>query len=96
MAETAGSNPSGPEASWRNSVQEESATDLENLLGTGISAAQEQLPARLAALAADRVEVGLGDLVDLILRLTGADHSRRCRAQQIGDTMRAPVDDGDA
>lgn len=30
-------------ASWRDSVPEASATDLENLLGTGIGAAQEQL-----------------------------------------------------
>ncbi|WP_240719885.1 hypothetical protein [Pseudarthrobacter sp. NamB4] len=30
-------------ASWRDSVPESTATDLENLLGTGISAAQEQL-----------------------------------------------------
>jgi hypothetical protein len=29
--------------SWRDSVPEASATDLENLLGTGIGAAQEQL-----------------------------------------------------
>src|SRR5690349_22912735 len=29
--------------SWRDSVPESTATDLENLLGTGISAAQEQL-----------------------------------------------------
>lgn len=43
MAETAGHNPSGSESSWRDSVPEDSATDLENLLGTGISAAQEQL-----------------------------------------------------
>lgn len=35
----------GPAAvtSWRDSVPEASATDLENLLGTGIGAAQEQL-----------------------------------------------------
>ncbi|MET1089553.1 MAG: hypothetical protein ABWY04_20935 [Arthrobacter sp.] len=31
------------QASWRDSVPESTATDLENLLGTGISAAQEQL-----------------------------------------------------
>lgn len=31
------------EASWRDTVPESTATDLENLLGTGISAAQEQL-----------------------------------------------------
>jgi len=29
--------------SWRDSVSEATATDLENLLGTGVSAAQEQL-----------------------------------------------------
>ncbi|MDQ0147464.1 hypothetical protein [Pseudarthrobacter niigatensis] len=29
--------------SWRDSVPEATATDLENLLGTGVSAAQEQL-----------------------------------------------------
>lgn len=37
----------GPEgeagASWRESVPEATATDLENLLGTGVGAAQEQL-----------------------------------------------------
>jgi hypothetical protein len=33
----------GGESSWRDSVPESTATDLENLLGTGISAAQEQL-----------------------------------------------------
>jgi hypothetical protein len=33
----------GGQASWRDSVPESTATDLENLLGTGISAAQEQL-----------------------------------------------------
>jgi hypothetical protein len=35
----------GPAAvsSWRDSVPEASATDLENLLGTGVGAAQEQL-----------------------------------------------------
>jgi hypothetical protein len=37
----AGGN-SGQE-SWRDSVSEATATDLENLLGTGVSAAQEQL-----------------------------------------------------
>lgn len=31
------------QASWRDTVPESTATDLENLLGTGISAAQEQL-----------------------------------------------------
>jgi hypothetical protein len=34
---------SGERASWRDSVPDSTATDLENLLGTGISAAQEQL-----------------------------------------------------
>src|SRR6478752_1202447 len=29
--------------SWRDSVSEATATDLENLLGTGVSAAQEQI-----------------------------------------------------
>ncbi|WP_461189130.1 hypothetical protein [Arthrobacter sp. Z4-13] len=37
-----GKGTGGP-ASWRDSVPESTATDLENLLGTGISAAQEQL-----------------------------------------------------
>ena len=32
-----------PAGSWRDSVPEASATDLENLLGTGVGAAQEQL-----------------------------------------------------
>ncbi|TLM81222.1 hypothetical protein FDW83_17160 [Pseudarthrobacter sp. NamE2] len=31
------------QSAWRDSVPETTATDLENLLGTGISAAQEQL-----------------------------------------------------
>ncbi|MUU70866.1 hypothetical protein [Pseudarthrobacter sp. GA104] len=31
------------QGSWRGSVPEATATDLENLLGTGVSAAQEQL-----------------------------------------------------
>lgn len=36
--------PADPAAdSWRGSVPEASATDLENLLGTGVGAAQEQL-----------------------------------------------------
>lgn len=41
----AGETTAGPEAvsSWRDSVPEASATDLENLLGTGAGAAQEQL-----------------------------------------------------
>lgn len=43
MTETAGHGPFEPESAWRDSVPEDSATDLENLLGTGISAAQEQL-----------------------------------------------------
>lgn len=38
-----GSLDSGGQASWRETVPEATATDLENLLGTGISAAQEQL-----------------------------------------------------
>lgn len=33
----------GEQDSWRASVPEASATDLENLLGTGVGAAQEQL-----------------------------------------------------
>jgi hypothetical protein len=33
----------GGQTSWRETVPESTATDLENLLGTGISAAQEQL-----------------------------------------------------
>ena len=33
----------GGQDSWRDSVSEATATDLENLLGTGVSAAQEQL-----------------------------------------------------
>jgi hypothetical protein len=33
----------GGQSSWRDSVPDSTATDLENLLGTGISAAQEQL-----------------------------------------------------
>ena len=37
-------HPASPDAgSWRKSVPEASATDLENLLGTGVGAAQEQL-----------------------------------------------------
>ena len=38
-------NPEEPSnaASWRESVPEASAADLENLLGTGVGAAQEQL-----------------------------------------------------
>jgi hypothetical protein len=34
---------SGQQQSWRDSVPDATATDLENLLGTGVSAAQEQL-----------------------------------------------------
>ncbi|WP_458113253.1 hypothetical protein M1D88_03685 [Arthrobacter sp. R1-13] len=34
---------SDPETSWRSSVAPATATDLENLLGTGVGAAQEQL-----------------------------------------------------
>ena len=34
---------SSAQESWRDSVPEATATDLENLLGTGVSAAQEQL-----------------------------------------------------
>jgi hypothetical protein len=41
-APDAGSHQGGQQ-SWRDSVPESTATDLENLLGTGISAAQEQL-----------------------------------------------------
>ena len=37
------SNGPAAGASWRESVPETSATDLENLLGTGVGAAQEQL-----------------------------------------------------
>ena len=37
------SPPSPAESSWRTSVPESTATDLENLLGTGMGAAQEQL-----------------------------------------------------
>jgi hypothetical protein len=33
----------GHQESWRDSVSDGTATDLENLLGTGVSAAQEQL-----------------------------------------------------
>ncbi|MBT2551504.1 hypothetical protein [Arthrobacter sp. ISL-5] len=40
MAESS-SSPAEP--SWRTSVPESTATDLENLLGTGMGAAQEQL-----------------------------------------------------
>jgi hypothetical protein len=45
MESGTGSSPAGPTASssWRDSVPEATASDLENLLGTGIGAAQEQL-----------------------------------------------------
>ena len=45
MAENSplGLSDTGGESSWRDSVPDSTATDLENLLGTGISAAQEQL-----------------------------------------------------
>ncbi|WCI07476.1 hypothetical protein PJ267_10925 [Arthrobacter sp. OVS8] len=48
-AEAATEKPAGsaetaePAGSWRSSVPDASATDLENLLGTGVGAAQEQL-----------------------------------------------------
>ncbi|MCT9626827.1 hypothetical protein HWD94_17130 [Pseudarthrobacter equi] len=42
MADHTGRAAAGQE-SWRDSVPEATATDLENLLGTGVSAAQEQL-----------------------------------------------------
>lgn len=38
-----GSTGSPAGASWRDTVPEATATDLENLLGTGVGAAQEQL-----------------------------------------------------
>jgi hypothetical protein len=41
--ETSEPGPSDPETSWRSSVAPATATDLENLLGTGVGAAQEQL-----------------------------------------------------
>ena len=47
MTESTGSateeQGSGQQQSWRDSVPDATATDLENLLGTGVSAAQEQL-----------------------------------------------------
>lgn len=43
MADDTGHEPSETESGWRDSVPDGSAIDLENLLGTGISAAQEQL-----------------------------------------------------
>jgi hypothetical protein len=42
MAHEHGDSAEAP-ASWRDSVPEASAADLENLMGTGIGAAQEQL-----------------------------------------------------
>ncbi|ACL38812.1 conserved hypothetical protein [Pseudarthrobacter chlorophenolicus A6] len=42
MADHTGPAAAGQE-SWRDSVPEDTAADLENLLGTGVSAAQEQL-----------------------------------------------------
>ena len=42
MAEPAG-QAAGQQASWRDTVPESTATDLESLLGTGLNAAQEQL-----------------------------------------------------
>jgi hypothetical protein len=36
-------NPTPAQSSWRASVPDATATDLENLLGTGLAAAQEQL-----------------------------------------------------
>jgi len=42
MADHTGRAAAGQE-SWRDSVPEATAADLENLLGTGVSAAQEQL-----------------------------------------------------
>ena len=44
MTDHASSGPAaGTGATWRESVPEATATDLENLLGTGVGAAQEQL-----------------------------------------------------
>ena len=44
MTDHASSGPAaGAGANWRESVPEATATDLENLLGTGVGAAQEQL-----------------------------------------------------
>jgi hypothetical protein len=40
---TAGSEAEQASTPWRESVAEATATDLENLLGTGVGAAQEQL-----------------------------------------------------
>ncbi|WP_426998210.1 hypothetical protein [Pseudarthrobacter sp. N5] len=43
MAEAITSNTTEADSPWRESVAEATATDLENLLGTGVGAAQEQL-----------------------------------------------------
>jgi hypothetical protein len=43
MAEDLAASTADPAGSWRDSVTEPTATDLENLLGTGVGAAQEQL-----------------------------------------------------
>ncbi|WP_457965656.1 hypothetical protein M1E17_04170 [Arthrobacter sp. D1-29] len=42
MADHTGGS-AAPRSSWRDSVPEATASDLENLLGTGVGAAQEQL-----------------------------------------------------
>lgn len=41
--ENSGQGSTASETSWRSSVAPSTATDLENLLGTGVGAAQEQL-----------------------------------------------------
>ena len=43
MADDSQADVGGAAGSWRDSVPEATATDLENLLGTGVGAAQEQL-----------------------------------------------------
>ncbi|XAS68478.1 hypothetical protein V3C33_03980 [Micrococcaceae bacterium Sec5.7] len=43
MTDATASNATEAESSWRESVAEATADDLENLLGTGMGAAQEQL-----------------------------------------------------
>ena len=43
MADDTQTASGGTSGSWRDSVPEASATDLENLMGTGMGAAQEQL-----------------------------------------------------
>jgi hypothetical protein len=43
VTETPSPNPEASGTPWRASVPEATATDLENLLGTGMGAAQEQL-----------------------------------------------------